>query len=544
MARPKNPVLVVALEWIEAHCVVPDGFRKGDPLTLYNYQLEFLAEFYRVKGNAPWVPDNPVLAPAFVYRRGLLVGPQKVGKNPMVAAQICLEGVGPALFGGWAGKDDGYACADHGCPCGWEYPYEAGEPMGMLWPTPLIQITAFSEESTENTYDVLRPMIEEGPLADVIPRTGEEFIRLPGGGRIDTVTSSAKSRLGQRVTFVPQDEVGIWTKANKMEAVADTQYRGLAGMGGRAVLTTNQWDKADNSVAQREWESKAKDVLRYELAPPKNPTFRTKKARMRVFRAVYPPDTLKENGGHVDLASIDAEFAAMAEYDPAQAIRFFGNVSVTGAGAAVDPDQWKKLAKRRDLEPGERVGLGFDGSISDDCTALVATTADGHQVPLRIWTRPANTPNWRVPRTEVKETIALAFETYDVGLMYADEPKWWSEIEEWQATYGEDRVLGIPTYSDRRFAPMVDRWLTDIDNENLSHSTGGESDDELERHVLAAQKRKARAKDPDDDSRTLYTLVKPSDGRKIDAAVAAVLSRAAAAAMDNQPDPEPFFSFA
>jgi hypothetical protein len=36
--------------------------------------------------------------------------------------------------------------------------------MGMPWPTPLIQITAFSEEQTDNIYDALRPMIDDGPL--------------------------------------------------------------------------------------------------------------------------------------------------------------------------------------------------------------------------------------------------------------------------------------------------------------------------------------------------------------------------------------------
>ena len=37
-----------------------------------------------------------------------------------------------------------------------------------------------------------------------------------------------------------------------MTKVADTQYRGLAGMGGRAALTTNAWDPGEESVAQRE----------------------------------------------------------------------------------------------------------------------------------------------------------------------------------------------------------------------------------------------------------------------------------------------------
>jgi hypothetical protein len=113
--------MFVVPEWIEQHCIVPDGFRKGRPFRLYEYQLGYIGAFYTVKGDAPWVPENPVLAPAFVYRRGLLIGPQKVGKNPLIAAQVCVEGVGPALFGGWAGKDDGYVCADHGCRCGWEY---------------------------------------------------------------------------------------------------------------------------------------------------------------------------------------------------------------------------------------------------------------------------------------------------------------------------------------------------------------------------------------------------------------------------------------
>src|SRR6185503_6202554 len=103
------------------------------------------------------------------------------------------------------------------------YVYDPGEPMGRPWSTPLIQITATTEDQTDNTYDALRPMIDKGPLAELITKTGEEFIRLPGGGRIDAVTSKATSRLGQRITFAAQDEVGLWTKTTRMDKVADTQ---------------------------------------------------------------------------------------------------------------------------------------------------------------------------------------------------------------------------------------------------------------------------------------------------------------------------------
>ncbi|MBV9487339.1 MAG: hypothetical protein JO246_14935, partial [Frankiaceae bacterium] len=257
MRRPtsarSDAVMAIVPSWIEAHCVVPDGFLVGRPFRLYDWQLAFTAGMYTVRGSVEFDPVRPILGPAFTKQRGLLVGPQKLGKDPLGAAVICAEGVGPVLFAGWAGGDDGYACADHGCRCGWEYPYEPGEPMGMAWPTPLIQITAVSEDQTANAYDALRPMIDLGPLHDLIAKTGEEFIRLPNGGRIEPVTSSAPSRLGQRITFAKQGEAGLYTARNGMQKVADTQYRNLAGTSGRAFLDSNAWDPAEHSVAQREF---------------------------------------------------------------------------------------------------------------------------------------------------------------------------------------------------------------------------------------------------------------------------------------------------
>jgi hypothetical protein len=524
---PSAKTMYVVPEWIEAHCVVPDGFRKGAPLKLYDYQLQYIAHFYMVRGDADWVPEQPVLAPAFVYRRGLLVGPQKLGKNPLIATQVCTEGVGPALFAGWAGKDDGWACSDHGCGCGWEYAYESGEPMGMSWPTPLIQITAFSEKSTENTYDALRPMIELGPLSDVIPKTGEEFIRLPGGGRIDTVTSSNQSRLGQRVTFVPQDELGLWTRVNKMEKVADTQYRNLAGMGGRASLTTNAWDPTEHSVAQREYESAAMDVYRQYSEPPKNLSYANKRERHKIHAVVYPPDTLRENGGHVDLNSIEGEAADLAAKDLPQAERFFGNRRVGAGGVAVDPDLWDELAKPRDVPAGSVIGLGFDGSISRDATVLRGCTPDGYSFLIRAWVNTERDPEWRVPRGEVKDTIAETFARYSVGRMFCDPPKWETEIDDWALQYGEEVVLKLDTNQSRRFAPAVDRWLTAIREGTHTH----DGDELTKEHVISSHLRKARISDLEDDGRTRYVLIKGDEGRRIDAAVADVLAYEAAMTM-------------
>lgn len=505
--------------WIEAHCVIPDGFRRGEPFELYDEQLTYIDNHYELKPTA----QIGQLGPAFRYRRSLLVRPQKWGKGPLTASQICLEGVGPALFAGWAAGGEVYDCRTWRCGCGWRYEYEPGEPMGMPWPTPLIQVTAWSEEQTGNIYDALRPMIEYGPLAELIPKTGEEFIRLPGGGRIDTVTSSAQSRLGQRITFVPQDEVGLWTPTNKMTKVADTQYRGLAGMGGRAALTTNAWDPAEESVAQREFESAATDILRDFRQKPPGLSYTNKAERRRIHRVVYG-DSLKSRGGHVDLDAIEAESADMVARDPAQAERFFGNGVVYGGGTWCDGDVWDARAKPRIVPAGTAVAMGFDGSDTDDWTGIRLETRDGYQFTPTYGPdkRPAiwNPAEFRgqVPRLEVRAAIAEVFTTFEVVRAYMDPPYWASEIDELAAEYGEKTVLRWATYRAVQMHAAAVRLVTDA-----SKADSGFTHDGCK--MTGQQVRNAR-KAPRPGQK--YVLAKPSQAQKIDMAVVSILTHEAA----------------
>lgn len=511
--------------WIEAHCVIPDRDDRGKPFRLYDEQLAFLDRHYELRPTA----QVGQLATAFRYRRSLLVRPQKWGKGPLTAAQICTEGVGPALFAGWAVGGEVYDCRDHGCGCGWEYEYEPGEPMGRSWATPLIQITALSEEQTENIYGALRPMIEYGPLAELIPRTGEEFIRLPGGGRIDTVTSSAQSRLGQRVTFVPQDEVGLWTAVNKMLRVADTQYRGLAGMGGRAVLTTNGWDPAEASVAQLAFESQATDILRDFVQAPANLSYGNKVERRKIHRIVYG-DSLKSRGGHIDLDSIEAEAADLAARDIGQAERFFGNRIVYGAGSwmhgdAWDARSWAKLhGSPRVVAAGTPVVAGFDGSDVDDWSVIRLQTEDGYQFtpaygPDRrpcIW-NPAD-HRGQVPRLEVRAAWDEIVETYHLVRAYLDPPDWKTEIDDLAAEYGEKVFVRWETYRVVQMHAALLRLHNDVVKAGTRFTHDG--DKAVAIHVRNARKL-AR-------SGQKYILGKPSQQQKIDGAMSATLCNEAA----------------
>lgn len=499
-------------DWIEQHCIVPDGFRMGDPFEMYEWQLWCTANHYRVK------PEATVgqLAPAFHYRRSLVIAPQKTGKGPWSATIILAEAAGPVVFNGWAKGGEVYACSDWGCNCGWWYEYEAGEPMGRPWPSPLLQLLATAVDQTDNVYRPLQSMIKNGPLSGLM-KVGEEFTRVGQNGRIDVVTSSALARLGNPITFALQDESGLYNDANKMTMVATTQRRGLAGMGGRSMETTNPPDPSENSVAQRTLESQRPDIFKFWREPPRHLSFRDKRERRKILAYAY------KGSDHVDLDSIEAEVAELMETDPAQAERFFGNRMVYGAGTWCEADAWDRRAKPRDVPDGVEVVVGFDGSDVDDWTLLRCETQQGYQFTPRfrdgtpmIW-NPAD-HNGQVPRLEVDAAVKDLFNRFRVVRMYADPPYWETEIDQWAAEFGEKIVLRWATFRPVQMHAACERLLTDVNKVDSGFSHDGCP-------VTALHIRNAR-KQPRPSER--YVLGKPSKPQKIDAAVTSVIAHEAA----------------
>lgn len=281
-----------------------------------------------------------VAAQSHVFLAGREMIPTcNTGKGPWAASMTCIQAVGPAEFLGWARNGDGWACSDWGCGCGWEYEYFPGEPMAMRHPSPVIQLTATNEDQVGNVYRPLTAMIKLGPLSDAMA-VREGFIRIMGsaGGddfdRIDAVTSSATGRVGNPVSWVLHDETGLYTKTNKMVGIAETQRRGAAGMNGRTLETTNAWDPAENSTAQRTYESQAPDIWKFFRIPPAGLSWGNKRDRRKILRYVY------DGSPWVNLDSIEAEAMELNETDPAQAERFFGNRLVSRAGTWLPDGLW------------------------------------------------------------------------------------------------------------------------------------------------------------------------------------------------------------
>jgi hypothetical protein len=367
--NPLHTLGFLVTDWVEAHCRVPGGVYEGEPLTFNGWQLFCAANHYRVKPKA--VLDPRRLAVPFHYRRSVIVGPQKCGKSPWGAGMLLAEGVGPTLFAGWAKGGEVYDCAEHGCGCGWQYVYEAGEAMGAPRRKSLLGLLAYAESQTQNVYEPLQTMIHAGPLSEFV-HVREGFIRLPNRGKIVPLSSAAKSKLGQPLTGGLGDESGLYTTSNKVLDTWQTMRRGIAAMQGRTIELTNPWDPMENSAAQQAFESRAKDIFRYYRKPPADLDYKKKRDRHKIHVYAYA------DSPWVEVASVDAEADELIETDPTQAERFFGNRLVQGLGSFLTDELWTAQTSGR-AKDEDAISLGFDGSFSGDWTALRAETRSGHR---------------------------------------------------------------------------------------------------------------------------------------------------------------------
>ncbi len=477
-------------QWIVDYCVIPDREFRGRPFLLTEEQHWHLIWHYALTPEGKWM-----------YPRGSqLIRPQKWGKGPFGAAMVCAESVGPVRFDGWDAQ---------------------GEPVGRAWDTPHIQITACSEEQTDNTWRALQPMIELGPLgSEFIPDTGITRINLPGGGLIEPVTASARSRLGQRVTFIVQDQSESWVKSNKGHELAGNQRRGLAGMGGRFLETGNAPDPVEDSVASRTQKEPGVYINDTDGGPG---SVRNKQERRKVLRKVYGDSTI-ERGGWVDLDRIDEEIQALLEFDPGQAERFFMNRKIAAEGAAFDPQRIKELTGGERPAEGAVIVLGVDGARHHDALAVVATDVrSGHQWRVVLVERPPNAPDdYEHDLSIVDGAVSELIEgdKYVVWRAYCDDQYIAHLIERWQNKFGEKRFITWHTNRQKAVAWAVRRYEEAISAGDVSF----DADPVFFEHLRNARKRVLPVLD--DNQRQMHTLTKTHirSPEKIDAAMAAVLS--------------------
>lgn len=487
---------------------VPAGDLYGRPFVPTDEQARFVLRWYAFD------PESL----RWLFRRSIYRRMKGAGKSPHAAAITYGEFVGPVLVDGFDAH---------------------GEPVGRPWPAPWIQMAALSEDQTDNTYVPFYEMLRDSPALHErgIDLGLTRCYLTDRPGRVEPVTSAADSREGQPITFAVLDQTEAWTRTNGGIKLAGTLRRNAAKVGGRTMETPNAWVPGERSVAEASDKAVlegAAGILYDSLEPPFVDDLGDEAAVREAIRVA------RGDSHWIDPERVLEEIHD-PDTDPGDAYRYFLNTPMKASGRAVDPLRWRELADPdRTVELGEEIGVGFDGSISDDSTVLIGCTRDGFVFEIASWERPAGAPaDWRIPRGEVHEAVRDAFARWSVGRMFCDPHKWWSEIETWAELYqdgptpAEQRILVLDTIQARRFAPACGRFVADVREGTLSHDGG----DLLDRHLAATGRKKVRVKDPDDDGRSLFVFVKAGAG-KIDASVAAVLAREAAATMPTAPEPK------
>jgi hypothetical protein len=487
-------------EWIEENLVVPDGYLMGQPFKLTDEMWTFLIHLYRLYPHAEAWPAPDALR----YTGGQLRRAQKWGKDPFGAAIIWAEALGPTRFDGWD--------AD-------------GEPVGEPYPSPLIVCLGTSEEQTDNTYRPLLSMARRGALGDMPGLDiGETRVILPGGGKIEPVTTSARARLGAPLTFLTITESHLFTLQGGYRKVAGAVKRNVAGMDGRWLELTNAWDPTEGSEAQITAEALDERVYLDTVDSQRVEDLQDNDALYAELLRQYG-DSARERGGWVNIKGRIFGEARSARHMEADRRRFFLNEIVVGESVFVDPIRWDMAAQEIALAPGEKIALGFDGSRKLDATALVACRlSDGALFALNVWEKPTAAKDWRVPSAEVDQQVRATFAAYDVALLFADPYHWQDYLDAWSAAF-PNKVVEYPTNVEQRMDKAIERWSTAFADNKLVHDGSATLTRHCKNAVLVKGSRKKPRPGEEQQISTHYLkLAKRGDGLLIDAAVAAVLA--------------------
>lgn len=210
----------------------------------------------------------------------------------------------------------------------------------------------------------------------------------------------------------PDDE--LW---NVMNQGSDTRQHPLV-----IVLTTKgitNYTDGNPTIAFREWERMHKVISGeeydprlggrlYETVLKDGDNYRDKKHWASANPALG--DFL-----HEDLMEDRAKRMPEADFKSKRL-----NIWVTQRTAWLPDGSFEALAKkRRKAIPDESAVVQFDGSFTNDSTAITAWLLGGdkpHLTLLALWERPDRTPNWHVPVGEVKAILPALYRRTPVEL--------------------------------------------------------------------------------------------------------------------------------
>lgn len=515
--------------WIETFVVNGPGDVRGTPVRRGDEYGGFIVDCYALDENGNRLVDS-----AFFSR------PKGCDKSGLAAHLALFEAFGPCRFAGWAKGGEYYEFL------GQRYYYEPGEPMGRRVVDPMIRIMATEEGQTGNTYDNIYVNLTEGPLSVLVAEgmvVGLTGVKLPDGGDIVPTSSGAASKDGGKETFVIFDESHLYN-IKRLRDMYNTVTRNLKkrakGAGTWYLETTTMYAPGEDSIAEQTYQL-AKNISDGKFRGRERLLYDHRGSQLSDLTDTEKlSEAIEEAYGEaLEWNSIEAIVDNIL--DPRSTVndsrRYFLNALVEGSNAWLRldtiekaslgyPEKWGSI-----INDGDEITLGFDGSLTNDATALVGCrVSDGLLFLLAIQEIPdgPEAKNWRVDTTAVDSAVRLAFKRFNVVGFFADPPYWQDWVDNWERDFGDQLVAVAGSKSKISFYTAHDTQMARALQRLKIALTEGRAkiipNRRFVRHLQNAQKWTR--------SRNLEVIGKEAKNspRKIDAAVAATLAFEARAA--------------
>jgi phage terminase large subunit-like protein len=458
------------IDFIETLCHLTEDSiagKTGDKFILRDWQKELLLHLYAER-------EDGLLK----HRRALIGIPRKNGKSALIASLV-LEQIVLGVNGGQ------------------------------------IYSAAADKEQARIIFKTVRKMIELEPELKDILEVYQNTIYNPLTGSVYRALSSESfTKEGLNSTFIVIDELHAQQNRELYDVLS-------LSMGARKepmlVAITTAGTKYDSSGKDSICYSMYNRGIQIAKGEVEDPSF---------FFAWYqgdeklnykdPDNWYIANPSLGDVLSIEDMQSAVLLTPEAEFKTKRLNLWTEAGQSWIPEDAWKALIKKdRNPIPGEEVIIGFDGSFSNDSTAVVGWFLGDEKPHLKIiglWEIPQVDPDplWSVPVAEVEQTIISSYR--DSG---------WTVKEicfdpaRWNRTFMVLDEEGLPVISypnsAERMVPATQKFYEAIMNQSFTV----DDDDRLARHVANAVTKTS--------SRGLM-IAKANNKRKIDACVAAIFS--------------------
>lgn len=427
---PEKTLGVQALQWADENLLQSDGPLAGTRWTPTPEQVRLILWWYAIddEGN-------------FLFRRGVLRRMKGWGKDPFLAVIAAVEMLGPCRFLRWDANGNPIA-----------------RPENSAW----IQIAAVSKDQTRNTMTVFPGLFNNHCIVKYDIQVGKEQV-LAGRNRIEAITSNYRSLEGGRPTLVILNESHHWVASNGGHDMGQAINRNLAKREGgtaRAMEITNAHIPGENSWAEATYDSMQAIISGRSIAtgifydslechpnidiycrdmPNVTPADKEIRADMMRRRITKCLEQTRGDSHWLNIPRILEEI--LDSQTPMElARRFYFNQVVAAEDAWITKQEFDAAAAlpSEDIDLGDTIALGFDGSKTRDSTALVAARmSDGLIKTIKVWERPKPPfdEDWEIPKDQVDDMVENVFSDYNVVAFYADVKEWESFVETWSVRY-------------------------------------------------------------------------------------------------------------